>query len=70
MELINKFDSEELARVFTWKYKDFYKVGGVEEKEEYRDIIVRAILSKKREEEENKENINVIYNEIKKVLSE
>ena len=38
MELINKFQSEELARVFTWKYNDFYK-GGSKEEKAYEDII-------------------------------
>lgn len=38
MELINKFQSEELARVFVWRYNDFYKNSSNEEKM-YRDII-------------------------------
>lgn len=38
MELINKFQSEELARVFTFKYSDFYKDGSKVE-EAYQDIL-------------------------------
>lgn len=38
MELINKFQSEELARVLVWRYNDFYKDSANEEKL-YRDII-------------------------------
>lgn len=38
MELINKFQSEELARVFIWKYNIFYKDISNEEKM-YKDII-------------------------------
>lgn len=38
MELIHKFQSEELARVFIWKYNDFYKDSSKCEKT-YEDII-------------------------------
>lgn len=38
VELINKFQSEELARGFIWRYNDFYK-GTSNENKMYRDII-------------------------------